>query len=111
MLPWLLRTATFTASNLTRATRRYKAALRRLPAGDVHPDHAGQLDDGDAVTALRGLSPIDQEVLTLCVLEGVRAEDAADHTPVGGAKPGAYGGITNQGVLRFDGVFAGGNSQ
>ena len=77
MLPWLLRTATYTASNLTRSTRRYRAALRRLPAGEVHPDHAGQLDDGDAVTALRGMSQIDQEVLTLCVLEGIRAEDAA----------------------------------
>ena len=29
------------------------------------------------MTALRGLSPIDQQVLTLCVLEGVSAEDAA----------------------------------
>lgn len=77
MLPWLLRTATFTASNLTRAVRRYKAALRRLPLGDTQPDHSEQLDDGDAVTALRGLSPIDQEVLTLCVLEGISAEDAA----------------------------------
>ena len=35
MLPWLLRTATFTANNLTRASRRYQAALRRLPAGEV----------------------------------------------------------------------------
>ncbi|WP_022887600.1 RNA polymerase sigma factor [Glaciibacter superstes] len=77
MLPWLLRTATFTASNLTRASRRYRAALRRLPAGEVQPDHAEQFGDGEAVTALKGLSSIDQEVLTLCVLEGVSAEDAA----------------------------------
>ncbi|PJJ63270.1 RNA polymerase sigma-70 factor (ECF subfamily) [Compostimonas suwonensis] len=77
MLPWLLRTATFTASNLTRAARRYRAALLRLPAGDVQPDHAEQLDDGEAVAALRGLSSIDQQVLTLCVLEGLSAEDAA----------------------------------
>lgn len=77
MLPWLLRTATFTASNLTRAVRRYRAALRRLPAGEVQPDHSDQIDDGEAVAALRGLSLIDQEVLTLCVLEGLSAEDAA----------------------------------
>jgi RNA polymerase sigma factor (sigma-70 family) len=77
MLPWLLRTATFTAGNLTRAARRYRAALRRLPAGSAQPDHAEQLDDGEAVAALRGLAPIHQEVLTLCVLEGVSAEDAA----------------------------------
>lgn len=77
MLPWLLRTATFTANNLTRAARRYKAALGRLPPGQAHPDHSEQFDDGEAVTALRGLPPTDQEVLTLCVIEGISAEDAA----------------------------------
>jgi RNA polymerase sigma factor (sigma-70 family) len=77
MLPWLLRTATFTANNLNRAVRRYRAALRRLPPGEVKRDHSEQFDDGEAVTALRGLSPTDQEVLTLCVLEGISAEDAA----------------------------------
>lgn len=77
MLPWLLRTATFIANNLTRSVRRYRAALRRLPLGEAQPDPSEQLDDGEAVTALRGLSAIDQEVLTLCVLEGISAEDAA----------------------------------
>lgn len=77
MLPWLLRTATFTANNLSRAVRRYKAALQRLPPGEIQPDHSEQFDDGEAVTALRGLSPVDQEVITLCVLEGISAEDAA----------------------------------
>jgi RNA polymerase sigma factor (sigma-70 family) len=77
MLPWLLRTATFTANNLTRSVRRYRAALRRLPPGEAQPDHSEQLDDGEAVWAMRGLSPIDQEVLTLCVLEGISAADAA----------------------------------
>lgn len=77
MLPWLLRTATFTANNLNRASRRYAAALRRLPAGEVEPDHADGLDDGEAVAALRSLSPIDQQVVTLCVLEGISTEDAA----------------------------------
>jgi RNA polymerase sigma factor (sigma-70 family) len=77
MLPWLLRTATFTASNLTRASRRYKAALQRLPPGEPQRDHAEQFDDGEAVTALRKLSPIDQQILTLCVLEGISVDDAA----------------------------------
>lgn len=77
LLPWLLRTATFTASNLSRGTRRYRAALRRLPPGEAQPDHAEAFDDGDAMSALRGMSRIDQEVLTLCVIEGVDAEDAA----------------------------------
>ncbi|GAA1935236.1 hypothetical protein GCM10009775_28920 [Microbacterium aoyamense] len=77
LLPWLLRTATFTASNLTRAARRYRAALRRLPPGEAQPDHAEVFDDGEAMTALRGMSRADQEVLTLCVIERVGTEDAA----------------------------------
>lgn len=77
LLPWLLRTATFTASNLTRASRRYRAALRRLPPGEPQRDHAEKFDDGEAMTALRGMSRVDQEVLTLCVLENMGAEDAA----------------------------------
>lgn len=77
MLPWLLRTATFTANNLTRASRRYRAALLRLPPGEPQPDHAAQHDDGEAVAALRGLPPTDQQVVVLCVLEGLSAEDAA----------------------------------
>jgi RNA polymerase sigma factor (sigma-70 family) len=85
MLPWLLRTATYTANNLTRASRRYKAALQRLPPGDAQPDHSEQFDDGDAVTALRKLSMIDQQILTLCVLEGISVEDAAR---VMGVRPG-----------------------
>ena len=77
MLPWLLRTATFTASNLTRASRRYRAALNRLPVDEHHPDHAETVGDGEAVTALRGLSTLDQQVITLCVLEGLTIEESA----------------------------------
>lgn len=77
MLPWLLRTATFTANNLRRSSRRYSAALRRLPAGPVQADHAELFDDGEAMTAMKELSPLDQEVLTLCVIEDVSTEDAA----------------------------------
>jgi RNA polymerase sigma factor (sigma-70 family) len=85
MLPWLLRTATFTASNLARASRRHKAVLQRLPAGDTQPDHSERFDDGEAVTALGKLSPVDQQILTLCVLEGISVEDAAR---VMGVRPG-----------------------
>ena len=77
MLPWLLRTATFTASNLTRSTRRYRAALNRLPADDHHPDHADTVGDGDALTALRQLSTLDQQVITLCVIECLAIEECA----------------------------------
>lgn len=83
MLPWLLRTATFTANNLTRATRRYRAALNRLPADDHHPDHAETVGDGDALTALRQLSTLDQQVITLCVLEGLTIEESARVLGVG----------------------------
>lgn len=77
MLPWLLRTATFTAGNLTRATRRYRAALNRLPANDHHPDHADTVGHGDALTALRQLSILDQQVITLCVIEGLTTDESA----------------------------------
>lgn len=77
MLPWLLRTATFTASNLTRASRRYRAALNRLPANEHQPDHAEAVGDGEALMALRGQSTIDQQVITLCILEGLTIEETA----------------------------------
>ncbi len=77
MLPWLLRTATFTSGNLTRGTRRYRAALSRLPAGEHHPDHADSVGHDDAVTALRQLSIVDRQVITLCVLEGLTIEECA----------------------------------
>ena len=77
MLPWLLRTATFTAGNLTRATWRYRAALNRLPADDHHPDHADTVGDGDALTALRQPSIVDQQVITLCVIEGLTTDESA----------------------------------
>lgn len=78
MLPWLLRTATYTAKNARRSARRYRAALSRLPKTEDHPDHADNIGDGDAMTALRELSAADQQVITLCVIEGVSHADAAE---------------------------------
>jgi RNA polymerase sigma-70 factor (ECF subfamily) len=77
ILPWLPRTATYTARNHTRSAHRYRAALSRLPAQEHHPDHAQSSEDGDAITALRGLSLSDQQVITLCVLEGLDTAEAA----------------------------------
>lgn len=85
MLPWLLRTATYTAQNLTRSTRRYRAALSRLPVQDHEPDHADSIGDGEAASALRDLSLADQQVVTLCVLEGLSVDEAAQ---VLGVRPG-----------------------
>ncbi|WP_083229980.1 sigma-70 family RNA polymerase sigma factor [Curtobacterium sp. UCD-KPL2560] len=78
VLPWLLVTATNTARNQGRATRRYRAALDRLPPPEPSPDHADRETDGEAVRALRTLAPRDQEVLTLVVLEGYAEREVAE---------------------------------
>lgn len=77
MLPWLLVTATNTAHNLTRATRRHRLFLGRFPVDDPAPDPAESFTDAEAVAALRGLPIADQRVLTLCVLEGLGEREAA----------------------------------
>ena len=58
-------------------SRRYRALLDRLPAAPDARDHAADLLDDVAVTALRGLSLADQQVITLCVLLGASERDAA----------------------------------
>lgn len=77
MLPWLLLTATNTSRNLTRAARRFREALQRLPPPMPVPDHA--LDNGhsDVERALSQLSVNDQRVVTLCVIEGYSEREAA----------------------------------
>lgn len=77
LLPWLLVTATNVARNQTRAARRYRAALDRLPPPEHVPDHADRDDDGDAVRALRQLGHRDQEIITLSVLEGYSEREIA----------------------------------
>lgn len=77
LLPWLLVTATNTASNLRRASNRHRALLARLAPADAEPDHAELYDDGIAQRALRSLSAADQRVITLCVLEGLSEKEAA----------------------------------
>ncbi|MFF2274114.1 RNA polymerase sigma factor [Agromyces sp. NPDC058136] len=78
MLPWLLRTATNVAHNHRRSTRRYRALLARLPTDVSVPDHADDdFGDGPAARSLRLLSLEHQHVITLCVLEGLSADEAA----------------------------------
>ena len=77
MLPWLLRTATYTCMNLARAERRYRAALARIPAADPSPDPADLVGDGEIFRAMQRLPLGDQEIITLCILEDLSAEDAA----------------------------------
>ena len=77
MLPWLLVTATNTAHNLSRASRRYRALLARLPADPPVADHA-EIYEGEAERALRGMPLADRQVIGLCVLEGMSEREAAD---------------------------------
>lgn len=85
LLPWLLVTATNTAHNVTRSTRRHRAFLGRFPVPEPAPDPAERFSDGDAVAAMGRLSLDDQRVLTLCVLEGLGEREAA---AVLGVRPG-----------------------
>jgi RNA polymerase sigma-70 factor (ECF subfamily) len=86
-LPWLLTVATFTARGHQRASRRWLAALRRLPtahADDPDPadDVAGRVDDERRMrTVLRAVNRLprgQREALALCVWSGVSYRDAAD---------------------------------
>jgi RNA polymerase sigma-70 factor (ECF subfamily) len=88
MLPWLLVTATNASRNLARSSRRYRNMLSRLPADTHEGDRYVDLSDGDALSALRSLSPADQRILTLCVLEQLSEKDAASvlRIPVGTVK-------------------------
>jgi RNA polymerase sigma factor (sigma-70 family) len=88
LLPWLLVTATHAAQNLSRSTRRYRELLERIPpSGDV-VDPAELLDDGPAAEALKQLSERHQQVVTLCVIEGLTLVEAAEvlRVPVGTVK-------------------------
>ena len=77
MLPWLLRTATYTASNLARSSRRYREALQRLPAPSETTSEPTDAAHADVMVALHTMSLSDQQIITMCVLEGLTAEDAA----------------------------------
>lgn len=77
MLPWLLLTATNSARNLTRSSRRYRAMLSRLPVDSHTDDRYFDSLGTDAHDALRRLSAADQRILSLCVLEDLPEKDAA----------------------------------
>jgi RNA polymerase sigma factor (sigma-70 family) len=77
MLPWLLVTATNSARNLARSSRRYREMLARLPIDQHEDDRNRDQYDTEARDALRQLSLADQRILTLCVLEDLSERDAA----------------------------------
>ena len=84
VLPWLLVTTANLARNSTRAQRRYRAFLARLPRDGREPASADvalsvvDLDlDPRLQRALRQLSGEDVALLTLVVLEDFTIADAA----------------------------------
>lgn len=93
VLPWLYGIARMTVRNRWRTTVRHRRALAKLPHADTHPDHADEVatrvDDqrhlAELQAAFSGLGPIDQEVLTLCVWQGLdyAAAAVALDVPVG----------------------------
>jgi RNA polymerase sigma-70 factor (ECF subfamily) len=77
LLPWLLVTANNVARNNRRSRLRYEALLRRLPEPSAARDPAAMADEEGVVATLRRLPLADQQVITLCVLEGWSERDAA----------------------------------
>ena len=83
-LPWLLGVATNVVRNLRRTRRRYRSAIERLPreqVADFAVDVDERLDDERRMRAvLRVVGKLprdDQDVLAVCVWEGLTYEEAA----------------------------------
>jgi RNA polymerase sigma-70 factor (ECF subfamily) len=85
VLPWLYGVARMTLRNRWRTTVRHRRALARLPPAVTEPDHADEVaarvDDQRHLAEIRaafaGLRVIDQEVLILCVWQGLDYAAAA----------------------------------
>jgi RNA polymerase sigma-70 factor, ECF subfamily len=83
-LPWLLGVATNVLRNAGRSQRRHRAAIARLPrerALDFAVDVDDRLTDeqqmSDVLRVVGRLPRADQDVLALCVWQGLSYEDAA----------------------------------
>jgi RNA polymerase sigma factor (sigma-70 family) len=82
--PWLLGIAVNVTRNQTRAARRHRAAISRLPPPPGLPDFADELtarlDDRDTLSAVRAavrrLPPRQRDVL-ICVWSGLDSAEAA----------------------------------
>ncbi|MFF5143377.1 RNA polymerase sigma factor [Streptomyces sp. NPDC013157] len=83
--PWLMGIAVNVLRNTTRAARRHRQALERLPAKETVPDFAdelvGRIADADelaaAQRALKKLRRGEREVFTLCVWSGLGYAEVA----------------------------------
>jgi RNA polymerase sigma-70 factor (ECF subfamily) len=84
-LPWLYGVATNVLRNQKRSHRRYQAALLRLPRPLDEPDFTDRvterLDDETrmraVLDAVRGLSRLEQEIVSLCIWEELEPHEAA----------------------------------
>ncbi|MDR6970093.1 sigma-70 family RNA polymerase sigma factor [Leifsonia shinshuensis] len=85
IIGWLLVTTTYTVRNHHRSLRRYRSALSKLPMPGPQDDHAGRVDDAIDGSArdrqvrevFSRLSRQDQDVITLCIMEGLTTAQAA----------------------------------
>lgn len=81
VLPWLLVTTTNVCLNLSRASRRYRAVLQRLPHPQPEETDGGEFErfrlDGELRKALLQLSNTDLHLFVLVVLEDYLLADAA----------------------------------
>lgn len=84
-LPWLYGIARRTIQHRWRSSLRHRRALSRLPPTLAAPDHAdevaGRIDDerhlAELRQAFRRLRPAEQDVLALCVWQGLDYASAA----------------------------------
>ncbi|PPF86259.1 hypothetical protein C5B96_04935 [Subtercola sp. Z020] len=96
VIGWLLVTANYVSRNLIRSRKRHRDSLQRLDASTEVADHADDVDDrldreprhAQVRNAFSRLSPRDQNVITLCVLEELTTAEAAHAlgVPVGTVK-------------------------
>jgi RNA polymerase sigma factor (sigma-70 family) len=85
VLPWLLVTTTNMGRNATRATRRYRQLLERLPRALDQPDAAETAFSIHSIgidprlrAGLHALKKIDAQLVALVALEGYPVGDAAE---------------------------------
>jgi RNA polymerase sigma-70 factor (ECF subfamily) len=75
-LPWLLNTVSYSARNLERAGRRYRALLGRIDPPLPSPSPTSS-DETGVLAALRRLPEKEQSVVVLTIMQGYREADAA----------------------------------
>ncbi len=85
VLPWLYGVATNVLRNQRRSLRRYRAALERVPPAGAESDFADAVVDRlereqrmrDILATVASLPRVEQDVLTLCVWQGLSSAAAA----------------------------------